>query len=83
MFLQGETVPAERQAYLATSCGPCLSCLRRQHPATHGRPLVFGHGPPSHVCPLEKESSDLDCPSLPFQVAGVVGSAFCVPSAHP
>lgn len=66
MLLQRESVPAESQAYLATSCGPCLSCLRRQHPATHGRPLVFGHGPPSHVCPLEKESSDLDCPSLPF-----------------
>lgn len=48
--------------YLATSCGPCLSSLRQQRPATRGHPLVFGHGPPSHVCPLEKDISDLDCP---------------------
>lgn len=30
----------------------------------HGHPLFFGHGPPSHVCPLEKDISDLDCPHL-------------------
>lgn len=55
------TSPSARP-YLATSCGPCLSFLRQQRPATRGHPLVFDHGPPSHVCPLEKDISDLDCP---------------------
>lgn len=51
-------------SYLATSCGPCLSCLHQQRPAMHGHPQFFGHGPPSHVCPLERNISDLDCPHL-------------------
>lgn len=59
-----KTDPSPALTYPATSCGPCLSCLHQQRPATHGRPLFSDHGPPSHVCPLEKDVSDLDCPHL-------------------
>ena len=74
--------------HLATSCGPCLPCLRQQHPATHGHPLFFGRGPPSHVCPLGKDASDLDCPLCALQNSRrhgfrKVGFAFCVPGPHP
>lgn len=59
-----KTDPTPALTYPATSCGPCLSCLHQQRPATHGHPLFSDHGPPSHVCPLEKDVSDLDCPHL-------------------
>ena len=77
--------PLRTSPHLATSCGPCPSCLHQQRPARHGPPLFCGRGPPTLVCPLEKDISDLDCPhlGLPGQQRHWVWEgrlAFCDPS---
>lgn len=47
--------------HLAISCDHAPSCLHQLCPAMPGHLQVSGHAPPSHACPLERDTSDLCC----------------------
>lgn len=60
-------VQQEPLPYLATACDPGPPCHCRRRPATPAHPPAAGCGPPTRVCPLERDISDLGCPGSGFQ----------------